>query len=200
MMTATDLKGQLPLFQEPDSIEIGEQTMNWSTPTPRILGIDTSQSPVRVVVTTLDEDRSPAPCPTQEKSFDSLSRFAAYWTKAGWTYDDRFAVPEETNDPLGIRAWLLAQNAPLEAYSWTSYRAHLRAPEFGQLELSEPYLRAYALATYASYRSRSAAIAREVWAKVFEAQDLLKEIQHAVHRLAAGLPNREYQWLAEPPF
>lgn len=196
LMTATDPNYQQQLLPERQTEEIGEY-MNAPLPVPHIIGIDTSHAPVRVVVTAFEEEKGwfQVPYPVQEAVFDSLSGFAAFWAQEDWSKIDRIAVPEDPNDPLGIRAWLWAKHLRMEAYPWTSYRAHLSDTEFRHIELSEPYLRAYALAVYASYSTRVTAIARDVWAKVFEAQDLLKEIQHTVHRLVAALPEQQdYQW------
>lgn len=192
VMTTADLQGLQPLSEL-----LGDPSL--VTPT-IIVGIDTSHAPVRIVVTTVSDELSFAPEPVQEVAFHSLSEFAHYWTQELWDYVDHIALPEDACDPLGIRAWLLAQRLPLQLYPWASYRAHMSAPEFQGLELGGPYLRAYALAAYASYRPRSAAIARDVWAKVFEAQDLLRELKHAVHRLVAALPEQQDWPLADVPF
>lgn len=203
LMTATGLNSKAPLFPEPQTEEIGDY-MNATLPVAHIIGIDTSHAPVRVVVTAFEKEKGwfNVPYPVDQAVFDSLSGFVAFWAQEDWSKIDRIAVPEDANDPLGIRAWLWAKHLHLEAYPWTSYRAHLSDTEFRHIELSEPYLRAYALAVYASYSTRVPAIARDVWAKVFEAQDLLKEIQHSVHRLVAAMPEqRGYQWTpADVPF
>ncbi len=115
-------------------------------------------------MTALRDELSLAPEPAQQARFESLSQFAHYCTQELWDYVDHIALPEDTCDPLGVRAWLFAQGMPLQLYPWASYRAHMSAPEFQALELDRPYLRAYALAAYAAYRPQSAAIARDVWA------------------------------------
>ena len=155
---------------------------------PTIIGVDTSRVPVRMVVTSLDEgSESAAPVPTDEETFHSLSDFSAHWTRYWRGSPVRVAVPAEESDPMGVRAWLEAVH-PVECYPWMAYRAHLTKDlELRDLLPSE-HERAYALALYAAYRLRAASVARDLWAKLFEAHYLLQDIRHEAHRLAAALP------------
>lgn len=169
--------------------------------TQTIIGLDTSRVPVRMVVTTLDEGtETTAPLPTDEETFHSLSDFSAHWTRCWRDSPVRVAIPAEESDPMGVRAWLEVVH-PVEYYPWMAYRAHLTKDlELRDLGLTSDYERAYVLALYAAYRLRSPSVARDLWAKLFEAHYLLEDIRHEAQRLAAALPDVVAHCRLDVPF
>ena len=150
-----------------------------------VIGLDTSQTPARLVVTLL-EDRTPCPDPVEEHTFHCLRDFVDAWTNYICDWEACVAVPRGAADPLGIRAWLEAQGQALERYEWMNYRAHLNG-DLSLAGLAPEFERPYVLALYAAYRRQAGWLARGLLAQLFEAQYLLEGTRHEMHRLAAAL-------------
>lgn len=150
-----------------------------------VIGLDTTQSPARLIVTIL-EGEAHCPDPVEEHTFHCLCDFADTWTNYLSSWEARIAIPRSGADPLGIRAWLEARGQTLERYEWMDYRAHLNG-ELGLTGLPPEFERPYVLALYAAYRRQAGRLARGLLAQLFEAQYLLEETRHEMHRLAAAL-------------
>lgn len=164
-------------MNEPLSIHAPERTS--------VIGLDTSQAPVRLVVTLL-EGKTPCPDPVEEHTFHCLCDFVEVWTNYICDWDACIAVPRGGGDPLGIRAWLETQGQPLERYEWMDYRAHLNG-DLRLAGLASEFERPYVLALYAAYRRQAGVLARGLLAQLFEAQYLLEGTRNEMHRLAAAL-------------
>lgn len=148
-----------------------------------VIGLDTSQTPARLVVTLL-EDRTPYPDPVEKHTFHCLSDFVDAWSNSICDWEACVAVPRAGADPLGIRAWLEAQGQLLERYEWMDYRDH---GGLGLAGLPIEFERPYVLALYAAYRRQAGSRARGLLAQLFEAQYLLEGTRREMHRLAAAL-------------
>jgi len=164
-----------------------------SDPDKTIIGLDTSRLPVRAIVTEIvtRQDSCSALFPHGCATFGDLGDFSHYWDH-NWNFSGaRVAVPDDQADPLGIRVWLKTQGYPLEQYSWMAYRAHLADDRTLQnLAIGPEFDSAYALAIYSFYRMNAAEVINGIWAKLHEAQFLIRDLRHEAHRLAAALASQ----------
>jgi len=149
-----------------------------------VIGLDTTTVPVNTLCCVAEECR---PIPVDELSFHTLSEFCHYWNLNLAGRGLRIAVPAGGPDSLGVRTWLEVQGEQLERYDLTGYRHHLGC-DFLNLGLEDHFVRAYVLALYALYRYRAPRVARDVWAKLFEAHYLLEDLRHEMHRLSMAFP------------
>jgi len=157
-----------------------------------ILGLDTSQSPVRGLdVAVWEEGGELQICPQLDSVFPTLEEFVLHWKAR----EDapKIAVPSEGHDALGIRTWLECGGHSIEAYEWLSYRVHLsNDTNLRNMGIDSSFRRAYALAVYAGYRQHAALVCTAIWARLLEAHHLLEDVRHDAHRLTAAL-------VAQPP-
>lgn len=166
-----------------------------------IIGLDTSQVPVRAIMTEIvtREGGGSSLCPWGCATFDDLSDFCHYWDH-NWNFSGtRVALPNEPADPLGVKAWLQRQGYPLGQYPWMAYRAHLTGdPTLQNMAIGSEFEPAYALAVHAFYRSNAAEVINGIWTKLYEADFVITELRREAHRLAAALAAIE-EW-DEIPF
>jgi hypothetical protein len=153
-----------------------------------LIGLDTSQVPVRLVVTLLDDDlrTSPDPILMEEYTFHCLREFVEAWTDCISEWEACIAIPQSGPDPLGIRDWLKIQGHILERYEWMDYRAHLDG-DFSLAGIPHEFRRPYVLALYAAYRRQAGPLARGILAKLFEVHYLMEDTRREMHRLTVAL-------------
>ena len=150
----------------------------------KIVGLDTARAPVTMV--RCYGDMESAPTPFDSASFGSLLEFRDYWDSHLADSSHLIVVPQSAQDPIGIKAWLFGKGVFTEKYPFLDYRSHIGL-DFQNHGMAVEFERPYVLTLYASYRRRAGRVARNLWAKLFEAHYLLSDIRHEVHRLCAAL-------------
>ena len=155
---------------------------------PVILGLDTDKLPIRLIYADPENSRHVSPYVIQSRTFRKVESFCRYWTRLRAQMPNIIvAVPQITEDPLGLIVWLKSQQANIQRYPWLSYQDHLDG-DFEILGLQKAFERPFALALYATYRLKSPMVAHVLWTKVSIARAMLGEICRGLQRLSAALP------------
>lgn len=156
-----------------------------------LIGLDTSFMPVRAVVAdVVEREGRNCLCPRGCATFEDLDDFSHYWNQNWSLTGARVAIPNETTDPLGVRAWLDSQKYPLERYPWMAYKAHLAGDMTLQdMAIGREFEPCYALAIHAHYRTNVAEVISGIFEKLLELQFVLNDIRGEAHRLTAAFTN-----------
>lgn len=153
-----------------------------------LIGLDTSLLPVRAILTeVVDQDGSRTLCPLGCATFEELADFSHYWNQ-NWKFSGaRLAVPDEPNDPLGVRAWLGSEGYPMEKFPWMAFSAHMAGDmTLKNMAIGREFEPCYALALYAHYRANASQVLSGIFEKLLEIQFMMNDMRTEVHRMAGA--------------
>ena len=168
-------------------------------PGPLIVGMDTTQIPVRLFVgAILYRDGATDISPRDWETFDTLRDLRTYWHQHPSLRDAQIVLSTETADPMAVRAWLekrgyeithVDDGSPWPKGDVLNGIIECIGPEFEQACL---------LANCAFYRSNIPLILGEICTKLFETELSIKTLRGEAARLLAVLTPRSSE--AEIPF
>ena len=169
-----------------------------------IIGLDLSQETVRFVNLEIHGQASETVL-VDHRRFQGREELESYWSQYLTSPYLHVAVSMQDRDPHAVLPWLNTKGVAIEFHShpersWTRLRLK---EESAYWSLPKAYAHAYTVAFLSAYRLHAATIVKQLSTELMTQQDVLREFQDELLRLAEALPEpgqRPRQWDDEIPF